>query len=168
MRFEKKNLSRSFRLTSVVSKEVRLFKPLNSYEREWLENCFRRASTREFTLYYVMGDSALLVGLYALSLANPENRSNWLVIDFLYVLPEFRGTPFEDSPFKASELILAEIMIQAQKISEIVNLSIVALQLGHDNLQRVYEQMGFVVLKARTKKSPDLWMGITFPDESEV
>jgi hypothetical protein len=99
-----------------------------------------------------MEDTGHLLGLYALSLANPERRSNWLVIDFLYVLPEFRGAPFEDSPFKASELILAEIMIQAQKISEVVNLSIVALQLGHDNLQRVYEHMGFVVLKTHTKK----------------
>lgn len=168
MRFEKKNLPTSFRLPSVVSKEVRLFNPRNDYEREWLENCFRRGSNREFTLYYVIGENGLLVGLYALSLANPQNKSNWLVIDFLYVLPEFRGTPFEDSPFKASELILAEIMIQAHKVSEIVNLSIVALQLGHDKLQCVYEEMGFVVLKARTKKSPDLWMGISLPDKSDM
>ncbi|RVT49028.1 N-acetyltransferase [Rheinheimera sediminis] len=157
--FEKQDVSRSFRLPSVVKKEVRRLSPQSEYERNWLRACFQQAESKETTLYYAKAlDTQNLIGIFSLSISKPDNRTSWMVIEYLYVLPDFRGQYYEQSQFKASELIVAEIILLARKISSIVNLELIALQLAHDRLQPSYENMGFVVIQRATKKHNEVWM----------
>jgi len=162
MLFEKQDVSKSFRLPAVVAKEVKSLSPQNDYERSWLTECFKQAERKEVTLYYIKApESNSLIGLFTLSISKPDNKTSWMIIEYLYVLPDFRGRFYANSTFKASELIVAEICLAAQKISSIVTLELIALQLAHERLLPSYEKMGFVVLQRASKKHREIWLAIS-------
>ena len=71
---------------------------------------------------------------------------------------------FAETPFRVSELIVAEIAVLAQKVSAVVNLDILALQLAHQKLQSAYTNMGFVPLNRPSRKRQELWMAISLQE----
>ena len=160
--FEKVVLAKSYRLPAVVKKAVSALSPQSEYERSWLFNSFERSLRRETTFYYVRdAGNNEIVALYTLSLAKPEQKTSWLIIDYLYVLPAYRKTHFQQTGFKLSELVIAEIMLMAQKISELVTLDLLALQAAHQKLADIYISMGFVPLNRARKHRNEIWMAIS-------
>lgn len=160
--FEKVVLPKSYRLPAVVKKAVIALSPQSEYERSWLFNSFERSLRREATLYYVhSAGNNEIVALFTLSLAKPEQKTSWLIIDYLYVLPAYRKTHFQQTCFKLSELVIAEIMLMAQKISELVTLDLLALQAAHQKLTDIYTTMGFVPLNRAKKHRNEIWMAIS-------
>lgn len=160
--FEKVVLPKAYRLPSVIKKAVSAFSPQSEYERSWLFHCFERSLRRETTLYYVrVFATNEIVALFTLSLDAPEQKTSWLIIDYLYVLPIYRKTQFQQTGFKLSELVIAEIMLMAQKISELVTLDLLALQAAHQKLTDIYTAMGFVPLNRAKKHRDEIWMAIS-------
>jgi GNAT superfamily N-acetyltransferase len=161
MIFQKQSIPVSFRLPSVLEKHIRTLSPDSEHQRDWLRNCFKMTEKKESSLYYAKSaETGELIGLFALSISKPDNTTSWMIIDYLYVLPQYRASNFAETPFKASELILAEIITVAKKISIFVTLDLIALQLAHDRLQEFYESMGFVVLQRGNRRNRDTWMGL--------
>lgn len=145
--FEKVVLPKAYRLPSVVKKAVSAFSPQSEYERSWLFHCFERSLRREATLYYVrLFTTNEIVALFTLSLAAPEQKTSWLIIDYLYVLPIYRKTQFQQTGFKLSEL---------------VTLDLLALQAAHQKLTGIYNAMGFVPLNRARKHRDEIWMAIS-------
>ena len=160
--FEKVVLPKAYRLPSVVKKAVSAFSPQSEYERSWLFHCFERCLRREATLSYVrLFTTNEGVALFTLSLAAPEQKTSWLIIDYLYVLPTYRKIQFQQTGFKLSELLIAEIMLMAQKISGLVALDLLALQVAHQKLTDIYTAMGFVPLNRAKKHRYEIWMAIS-------
>ncbi len=135
---------------------VRQYNPSDDNQRQYLTSILKSAAKGRNTIYQVLNDANDNIGIFSLSL-DKLNDKPCLVIEYLFVKPEFRSIDYNDSGVKASAILIGKILEIAKTIHDQIELNYVALQLAHDKLIPTYEALGFEALRVGKQKS---WMGM--------
>ncbi len=149
---DKTIISRSAQIASIV----RQYNPSDDNQRQYLTSILKSAAKGRNTIYQVLNDANDNIGIFSLSL-DKLNDKPCLVIEYLFVKPEFRSVDYNDSGVKASAILIGKILAIAKTIHDQIELNYVALQLAHDKLIPTYEALGFEALRVGKQNS---WMGM--------
>ncbi len=149
---DKASISRPSQIANIV----RSYNPSDDHQRQYLSSILKSASKGRNTTYQVVNDANDRIGIFSLSL-DKLNDKPCLVIDYLYVKPEFRSVEYNDSGVKASAILMAKIIEIANTVHEQIELKFVALILADDKLIPTYQELGFEALRISKLKH---WMGM--------
>ncbi len=149
---DKASISRASQIANIV----RSYNPSDDHQRQYLSSILKSASKGRNTTYQVVNDANNRIGIFSLSL-DKLNEQPCLVIDYLFVKPEFRSANYNGLDVKASTILMAKVIEIANTIHEQIELKYVALQLAHDKLIPTYQELGFEALRVGRQT---FWMGM--------
>ncbi len=149
---DKTTISRTRQIVNIVKE----YNPSDDDQRQYLTSILKFASKGRNTTYRVLNDASENIGIFSLSL-DKLNDKPCLVIEYLFVKPEFRSIDYNNSGVKASAILMGKIVDIAKTIHDQIELNYIALQLAHDKLIPTYEELGFEALRVGKQK---FWMGM--------
>ena len=124
--------------TSQIANIVKSYNPSDDHQRQYLSSILKSAYKGKNTTYQVVNNTNDRIGIFSISL-DKLNDQPCLVIDYLFVKPEFRSVDYNGLDVKSSTILMAKIIEIANTIHDQIELKYVALQLAHDKLIPTYQ-----------------------------